>query len=72
MPFGPPYKPTVTAQYFEDGVKHKVLSLGMTLVGSADEVCSNMMVNGGRPSKPKFTITDAKGKAVQEGSFEYG
>jgi hypothetical protein len=72
MPFGPPYKPTVNAQYYEDGAQHKVLSMGMSLVGSANEIVSNMAVNGGRPSKPKFTITDAKGKVVQEGNFEYG
>ena len=72
LPFGPPYKPTVTANYFEDGNKQKLLSLGMSLVGSAGEVCTNMMVNGGRPPKPEFTITDAKGKVVQQGSFEYG
>ena len=47
----------------------KVLSLGMSLVGSAGEVCSDMTVNGGRPSKPEFTITDPKGKVVQAGQF---
>ena len=30
------------------------------------------MVDGGRPAKPEFTITDPKGKVVQEGNFEYG
>ena len=44
----------------------------MSLVGSAGEVCTNMMVDGGRPAKPEFTITDPKGKVVQQGSFEYG
>jgi hypothetical protein len=72
LPFGPPYKPTVTAEYFEDGAKHKVLSLAMTLVGSTGEICTDMTVNGGRPSTPAFTITDAKGKVVEQGSFEYG
>jgi hypothetical protein len=70
--FGPPYKPTVTAQFYMDGDKHEMLSLGMSLVGSAGEICTDMTVNGGRPSKPKFTITDAKGKVVEQGSFEYG
>ena len=46
--------------------------LDMSLVGSAGEVCTNMMVDGGRPSKPEFTITDPKGKVVQQGNFEYG
>ena len=72
LPFGPPYKPVVTADSFEDGEKHEVLSLGLTLVGSAGEICDDMTVKGGRPSKPKFTITDAKGKVVEQGSFEYG
>ena len=52
--------------------QHKQLSLDMSLVGSTGEICTNMMVNGGRPSKPEFTITDPKGKVVQQGSFEYG
>ena len=72
LPFGPPYKPTVTAQFYMDGDKHEMLSLGMSLVGSAGEICTDMTVDGGRPSKPTFTITDAKGKVVEQGSFEYG
>jgi hypothetical protein len=72
MPFGPPYKPVVTAEFFENGPKHDVLSLGLTLVGSAGEICNDMTVKGGSPSKPKFIITDAKGKVVEQGSFEYG
>lgn len=70
--FGPPYKPTVTANYFQTIKDQKLLSLGMSLIGSAGETCSDMTVNGGRPSKPAFTITDKKGKVIQEGSFEYG
>jgi hypothetical protein len=70
LPFGPPYKPVVTADYYADG--NKQLSLGMSLVGSAGEVCTNLVTEGGRPPTPEFTITDAKGKAVQEGSFAYG
>lgn len=72
LPFGPPYKPVVAADSFEDGPKREVLSLGLTLVGSAGEICNDMTVKGGRPSKPKFTITDAKGKVVEQGSFDYG
>jgi hypothetical protein len=72
LPFGPPYKPVVTADSFEDGPKREALSLGLTLVGSAGEVCNDMTVKGGRPSKPKFTITDAQGKVVEQGSFDYG
>ena len=45
---------------------------GLVPCGSTGEICSNMMVDGGRPTKPEFTITDSKGKEVQKGSFEYG
>ena len=69
LPFGPPYKPVVDIGY----VKNKnELYLTMRLVGSAGEICDNMMVDGARPSKPEFTITDSKGEVVQQGSFEYG
>ena len=69
MPFGPPYTPTVTADYYQDP---KQLSLGMSLIGSAGEVCSNLIANGGRPEKPAFTITDDQDKVVESGNFEYG
>lgn len=69
LPFGPPYKPQVTAPY---NAGPGQMYLQMSLVGSAGEICSNMMARGGRPSKPEFTITDPKGKVVQQGSFEYG
>ncbi len=72
LPFGPPYKPVVTADFFEDGNQGKLLSLGMSLVGSTGEVCTNLTVNGRQPGKPEFTITDPKGKIVEQGSFEYG
>jgi hypothetical protein len=72
FPFGPPYKPTVSADYFEDGPERKALSLSLSLVGSAGETCSDMRIAGERPSQPDFTITDAKGKVVDQGNFEYG
>jgi hypothetical protein len=72
FPFGPPYKPQVTLDYFQGGGENKQASLGMTLFGSAGEVVSNMMVNGARPAKPEFTIKDPKGEVVQSGNFEYG
>jgi hypothetical protein len=70
LPFGPPYKPTVTMPPYvrPDGQ----VSLEMSLVGSAGEICTNLMVGGSRPSRPTFTITDSKGEVVQQGSFEYG
>jgi hypothetical protein len=70
LPFGPPYKPTVTKPPYV--MKAGEVPLEMSLVGSAGEICSNLMVDGGRPPKPQFTITDPKGKVVEQGSFEYG
>jgi hypothetical protein len=72
FPFGPPYKPVVAANSFEDGPNREVLSLGLTLVGSTGEICNDMTVKGGRPSKPKFTITNAKGEVIEKGRFDYG
>ena len=46
LPFGEPYRPVVTIGYREGAEK---ASLSMSLVGSAGEVCTNMIVNGGRP-----------------------
>jgi hypothetical protein len=66
--FGPPYTPKVTSSYLQGDR----LSLGLSLVGVGGEVCSNLIVNGGRPPKPTFTITDPEGKVVASGNFEYG
>jgi hypothetical protein len=68
LPFGPPYKPVVTA--FPMDAKQARLQL--SLVGAAGEACNNLLVNGGRPPKPQFTIKTPKGEVVQSGSFEYG
>ncbi len=75
LPFGPPYKPVVTAfptMMERKGVNVSAVALQMSLVGSAGEVCTNLMVDSGRPPKPSFTITDPKGKVVEQGDFEYG
>jgi len=73
LPFGPPYTPTVTAMsYGVPSGQAEQLSLEMGLVGVAGEACTNMMVNGGRPGKPEFSIADPRGKIVAQGSFEYG
>lgn len=72
LPFGPPYKPVVTAEGYQPDEKEKTLSLGLKLIGSVGEICSGMSIKGRHPSKPKFTITDAKGKVVEQGTFEYG
>jgi hypothetical protein len=70
LPFGPPYKPTVKAQYYQPGQKKAELEL--LLVGSAGEICSDMRVNGGRPSAAHFTIKKPDGKTEAEGDFQYG
>ncbi|MGO9110250.1 MAG: hypothetical protein ACLP9L_13580 [Thermoguttaceae bacterium] len=73
LPFGPPYKPTVTAMSY--GVVNgqaEQLFLEMSLVGVGGEGCTNMLVKGSRPGRPDFTVTDPDGKVVQRGSFEYG
>ena len=73
LPFGPPYTPTVTAMsYGTPAGQPQQTYLEMSLVGVCGEMCTNMMVKGGRPGKPDFTITDPEGKVGQEGSFEYG
>ena len=69
MPFGPPYKPVVSASYSTGA---DTVSLGMSLIGVAGESCSNVTINGARPGKPEFTITTADGEEVAAGSFEYG
>lgn len=74
LPFGPPYTPAVTAavSFQPASVKAEEAYLAMELVGIGGEACTNMMVKGRRPGKPDFTITDPKGKVVEQGSFEYG
>ena len=90
LPFGPPFKPVVTAyrreitQYVVVGPDGKVQSktlpdkdrevirLSMSLVGAANEVCTNLMVSGDRPPAPKFTVKTPDGKVVLSGDFEYG
>jgi hypothetical protein len=69
LPFGPPYKPVVRVDFAQSP---ELVRLGMTLVGSAGERCSDMMVRGSRPSRPDFTISNPKGEIVYRGSFEYG
>jgi hypothetical protein len=69
MPFGPPYKPVVEVA---GRSRPDAVALSMSLVGSTGEICSDLMVGGGRPKSPEFTITTTDGKEVQRGSFEYG
>jgi hypothetical protein len=75
LPFGAPYTPTVTSMTYgvsNNGQVEQQTFLEMSLVGVAGESCTNMLVKGGRPGKPNFTITDPKDKVVEQGSFEYG
>ncbi len=69
LPFGPPYKPVVRVDGLQgDGQ----VRLGLSLVGSAGERCTDMTIYGSRPASPEFTISDPKGEVVQRGKFEFG
>jgi hypothetical protein len=68
LPFGPPYKATVNASSQGD----KLVRLQLSLVGAGGEACNDMMVLGGRPSQPEYTIKTVKGEVVDRGKFEYG
>ena len=70
MRFGPPCLPTVAAQNLQPGMR--TLSLGMSLVGTGGEVCSNLLVKGNRPGAPEFTISTKDGEEVAAGKFKYG
>ena len=70
MPFGPPYKPKVSAPPIRKG--QSSVSLSMSLVGCGGEVCSSLRVNGGQPSAPEFTISTKDGEEVAAGKFKYG
>jgi hypothetical protein len=71
FPFGPPYKPVVESSRGISGDADQV-SLALSLVGTGGEICTNLVVDGGRPEKPEFTITTPDGKEVDTGKFEYG
>ncbi|MGA2258624.1 MAG: hypothetical protein ABSG53_28495 [Thermoguttaceae bacterium] len=67
LKFGPPYKPVVTIERWQD-----TTYLVLRLQGSNREIVDGLTVNGREPDKPRFTITDPKGKVVAQGDFEYG
>jgi hypothetical protein len=69
LPFGPPYKAMVKADFFANRDQNRQLSLSMSLIGSAGEVCTVLMVDG-QPPRPEFTIAGRAGKVVQQGYFD--
>jgi hypothetical protein len=71
LAFGPPYKPIVQVSRSYPSSSGAVY-LSLSLVGTGDEVCSNLMVNGSRPAQPQFTIVGPDGKEVAQGKFRYG
>ena len=50
LPFGPPYKLMVEAS----GRGGTTVSLALKIVGTAGEVCNNMMVDGKRPGNFEY------------------
>ena len=68
LPFGPPYKPIVSA--YPAGTDTAQLQLSLT--GAAGENCTDIQVNGERPAAPKFTITKGQDEVVLQGVFKYG
>jgi hypothetical protein len=72
LPFGSPYKPIVKVSRSYGSSGTRVAYLSLSLVGVGGEVCSNLMVNGGRPEQPQFTIVGPDGKEVVQGKFRYG
>jgi hypothetical protein len=69
LPFGPPYKAVVDVSYT---MGDREVSLGMRLVGSAGETCTNLLIEGAKPATPTFELRTAGGKPIESGKFEYG
>jgi hypothetical protein len=70
MPCGPPFKPVVTASGFV--AAGQTAQLALSLVGSGGETCSSLIVDGGRPEQPGFTISTSGGEEVDVGKFKWG
>jgi hypothetical protein len=68
LPFGAPLRAVVTAAR---GQGNNV-ALSLSILGVGGERCTNLIVNGNRPPKPKFVIKDKDGKTVHQGVFEWG
>jgi hypothetical protein len=69
MPFGPPYRPLVQVGYRQG---QDQVSLGLSIVGAAGEICTDIKVDGQRPQAPEFTIVDPEGETVAVDKFKYG
>jgi hypothetical protein len=69
LSFGPPYRPVVSAM---PSNKPGYAYLSMSIVGSAGEECTNLVVKGRRPTSPRFRVTTPDGNEVASGKFEYG
>jgi len=65
LKLGPPYTPTLTVE-----TKDKVAMLDLEFRGIGHEKVTSL--GGPAPPKPAFTITDPRGKMVEQGCFEYG
>jgi hypothetical protein len=70
LAFGPPYRGIVKVSGYSPS--QSSASLSMSIVGSASETCSGILVKGKQPEKPKLVIATADGKIVDRGAFEYG
>lgn len=70
LPFGPPYKPVVKTIGVLRADQPAYLQLA--IVGSAEEICTNMSINGQRPASPTFTISTPDGKEVLSSAFRFG
>ena len=67
--FGPPYKGVVKAGR---GRKEGEVRLSLSIVGAVGEECTDLLLNGKRPSDPAFVIMAPDGEIVKRGKFEYG
>ncbi len=66
--FGPPYRALVNPS----GRGSSTARLSLKIVGSAQEICTDLSVNGSRPPKPTLSIATPEGEIVERGNFEWG
>jgi len=69
LPFGPPYRAVVGARR---GRGSDLADLSLKILGSPDEICTDIRIEGERPDAPTLLITDPAGEIVERGEFEYG